>query len=48
MIVGFEAKGEAKSVVALSHERLSDSAEADRMRSAWRSALTALKTQLES
>ena len=47
VIVGFEAKGEAKSVVALSHERLRDSAEAARIKSAWRAALTALKTQLE-
>ena len=47
VIVGFEAKDEAKSVVALSHERLGDPAEAARMKDAWRAALTALKTQLE-
>lgn len=47
VIVGFEAKGEAKSVVSLSHERLPDAAEAERMRATWRSALTALKTRLE-
>ena len=47
VIVGFEAKGETKSVVALSHERLGDAAEAERLKGVWRSALTALKTQLE-
>ena len=47
VIVGFEAKGEAKSVVALSHERLGDAAEAEQLKRAWRSALTALKRQLE-
>lgn len=47
VIVGFEVKDEAKSVVALSHERLRDSTEAERMKGMWRSALTALKTHLE-
>lgn len=48
VIVGFEAKGDAKSVVAVSHERLVDAAEAEQMRGTWRSALTALKQQLET
>ncbi len=47
VIVGFEAKSESKTVVAVSHERLADAAEAERLKGLWRSALTALKTQLE-
>jgi uncharacterized protein YndB with AHSA1/START domain len=45
---GFEAKGEAKSVVALAHERLPDAAEAERFKAHWRSALDALKDALET
>lgn len=48
VIVGFEPKGEAKSVVAVSHERLRDAGEAERMKALWRAALTAFKAQLES
>lgn len=47
VIVSFEAKGEAKSVVALSHERLRDAEEAERTKAVWRAALTELKKQLE-
>jgi hypothetical protein len=47
VIVGFEAKGEAKSVVSVSHERLKDSADAERLKARWRAALTALKKGLE-
>jgi hypothetical protein len=48
VIFGFESKGEAKSTVALEHERLADGDEAERMKSFWRERVSALKTQLES
>jgi hypothetical protein len=48
VIVGFTAKGEAKSTVALSHERLPDGESADSMRSYWRERLEVLKRLLES
>jgi hypothetical protein len=47
VVVGFEAKGEAKSVVALEHARLPDAAEAERMKAFWRSRVAALKEVLE-
>jgi hypothetical protein len=47
VIVGFSAKGEAKSTVAVEHERLHDSDEAARMKAFWRERLSALKAQLE-
>jgi hypothetical protein len=47
VIVGFTAKGEAKSAVAVQHERLSDADEAERTKEAWRERLTALKALLE-
>jgi len=47
VIVGFESKGEAKSTVALEHERLADAEEAERMKAYWRERLTALKSQAE-
>jgi uncharacterized protein YndB with AHSA1/START domain len=47
VIVGFEAAGEAKSRVALSHERLPDADTAEEMKSWWRERLTELKAQLE-
>lgn len=45
--VGFAAKGDARSTVALQHERLADTAEAERMRAFWRARVTALKQELE-
>ena len=48
VLVGFEAKGEAKSTVALEHARLPDAEEAERMKAFWRERLTALKSQAES
>lgn len=45
--VGFVAIGEAKSRVALAHERLPDADTADEMKTWWRERLTALKSQLE-
>jgi hypothetical protein len=47
VVVGFEAKGEAKSVVALEHARLPDAEEAERMKSFWRERVAALKEVLE-
>jgi Domain of unknown function (DUF4287) len=47
VIVGFESAGDAKSRVALSHERLPDADAADAMKAWWRERLTALKAQLE-
>jgi hypothetical protein len=47
VIVGFTAKDDAKSTVALEHERLPDAEEADRMKTFWRERLTALESQLE-
>jgi hypothetical protein len=45
--VGFTAKGEAKSVVAVQHERLADAGEAERMQAYWRERVAALKEDLE-
>ncbi|HEX2467936.1 MAG TPA: hypothetical protein VHJ54_07005 [Solirubrobacterales bacterium] len=47
VIVGFEAKGEAKSTVALEHEWLADAEEAERMKGYWRARVTTLKEVLE-
>jgi hypothetical protein len=46
--VAFAAKGEAKSTAALSHERLADGAEAERMKSFWRERVAGLKEVLEA
>jgi len=45
--VGFEAKEDAKSTVAISHERLRDAGEAERMTAYWRARVAALKEVLE-
>jgi hypothetical protein len=47
VIVGFTAKGESKSTVALEHERLADAAEAERMKAFWRNRVAVLKEVLE-
>jgi Domain of unknown function (DUF4287) len=47
LIVGFEPKGDAKSTVALAHERLPDAGEAERMKVYWRERVAALKEALE-
>jgi hypothetical protein len=47
VIVGFEAKGEAKSTVAIEHERLANAREAERMKAYWRERVAALKEELE-
>jgi hypothetical protein len=48
VIFGFESKDEAKSTVALQHERLADAAEAERMKSFWRERVASLKELLEA
>ena len=45
--VGFTDKGDAKSNVWLSHERLPDADTADEMKAWWRERLSTLKSQLE-
>ena len=48
VVVGFESKGESKSLAALAHERLPDSAEAERMKAFWRERVAELKKLLEA
>ena len=45
--VTFVAKGEAKSIVALEHERIGDAEQAAEVKARWRERLSALKSQLE-
>lgn len=45
--VTFLAKGAEKSTVALTHERLADAADAERVKRYWRERLDALKGELE-
>jgi uncharacterized protein YndB with AHSA1/START domain len=47
VIVGFSAKDEAKSTVALEHARLADAEEAERMKAYWRDRVATLKEVLE-
>ena len=47
VIAGFEAKGEAKSTVAISHERLPDAESAEQMKAYWRERLAVLKAVLD-
>lgn len=47
VIVGFTAKGEAKSQVAIQHEKLPDQATATRMKAYWSERLEALAETLE-
>jgi hypothetical protein len=47
LIVGFEAKDDGRSIVALAHERLPDAEEAERMKAFWRERVSALKQALE-
>ena len=48
VVVGFTAKGDGKSTVAISHERLPDADSADSMRGYWRERLAVLKSVLET
>ncbi len=45
--VGFEAKDDGRSTVALEHSRLPDGEEAERMKAYWRERVVALKEVLE-
>jgi hypothetical protein len=45
--ITFEAKGDAKSQLAVEHERLPDPETAQKTKAFWRERLAALKTQLE-
>jgi hypothetical protein len=45
--VTFVAKGEARSTVALEHERIGDAEQAAEVKARWRERLSALKSQLE-
>jgi hypothetical protein len=48
LTVGFTALGEAKSQVAVTHERIPDPADADRLKAFWRERVTVLKQVLEA
>jgi hypothetical protein len=48
VIVGFDAAGDTRSRIALSHERLPDADSAEEMKSWWRERLTLLKARLEA
>jgi pimeloyl-ACP methyl ester carboxylesterase len=47
LVASFTPKGEARSAVALEHERLPDAAEAERMKAYWRERLSVLAARLE-
>lgn len=47
VIVSFEDRGEAKSTIALSHERIADAAQAQQLKTYWRERVAALKELLE-
>lgn len=47
VIVSFEGKGETKSTIALSHERIADAAQAQQLKAYWRERVAALKELLE-
>ncbi|MDQ3982558.1 MAG: DUF4287 domain-containing protein [Actinomycetota bacterium] len=47
LTISFEAKGEAKSQVALAHERIADAARADDLKAFWRERMKELKELLE-
>lgn len=47
LAIGFYAKGDAKSQVALAHERIAEARRADELKAFWRDRLGALKQLLE-
>jgi hypothetical protein len=47
VVVGFQAKGDSKSMAALQHVRLADAEEAERMKAFWRERVATLKEVLE-
>ena len=48
VLVTFTAKGESKTTVAVSHERIADDEMAGRLKEMWRERLAALKAELEA
>jgi len=46
--LGFNAKGDNKSMVALAHERIADPKHADELKAFWREQMNLLKKLLES
>jgi hypothetical protein len=48
LVVAFTARGEAKSQVALVHERIPDAPTADKLKAYWRERVAALKQVLEA
>ncbi len=48
LAIGFTAKGESRSVVAIQHERLPDAEAAERMKAFWRERVQALQELLEA
>jgi uncharacterized protein YndB with AHSA1/START domain len=48
LVIAFTAHGEAKSQVALAHERVPDAGTADKLKAFWRERLAALKQVLEA
>jgi uncharacterized protein YndB with AHSA1/START domain len=47
VVVGFEAKGDGKSVIALAHQKLPDADTAEAMKAYWRERVALLKELLE-
>ena len=47
LVVSFEAKDDAKSALALSHERIPDAEQAERLKTFWRERVAVLKDVLE-
>jgi len=47
LVIGFTARGEAKSQVALAHERIPDAGTADKRKAWWRERVAVLKQVLE-
>jgi uncharacterized protein YndB with AHSA1/START domain len=48
LVIAFTARGESKSQVALTHERVPDAATADKLKAFWRERMAALKELLET
>jgi hypothetical protein len=46
-VVGFTARGDAKSVVDIEHARLRNAADAEQMKAFWRERVATLKEVLE-
>jgi hypothetical protein len=48
LVIAFTARGEARSQVALAHERIPDAATADKLKAWWRGRVAVLKQVLEA